>query len=134
MGPVRLGVGSQWLLDGRTFRVVRQLADGCFVAQDAFSGALDSLAQLADAVASVLFLLPGVLDESSFQRSRRLIQSDIKLLVECSASTIVELLGQQRLRRFRFSNCPLHPFQQLIEVLFLLGEFLLNLPAIICLT
>ena len=31
MGPVRLGVGSQWLLDGRTFRVVRQLADGRYV-------------------------------------------------------------------------------------------------------
>ena len=34
MGPVRLGVGSQWLLDGRTFRIVRQLADGHYVAQD----------------------------------------------------------------------------------------------------
>jgi len=27
MGPVRLGVGTQWLLDGRVWRVVRQLAE-----------------------------------------------------------------------------------------------------------
>ena len=34
MGPVRLGVGTQWLLDGRVWRVVRQLAPDRFVAQD----------------------------------------------------------------------------------------------------
>ena len=34
MGPVRLGVGTEWLLDGRTFRVVRQLAPDRFIAQD----------------------------------------------------------------------------------------------------
>ena len=35
MGPVRLAVGAQWLVDGRTWRVVRQLAPDRFVAQDA---------------------------------------------------------------------------------------------------
>ena len=34
MGPVRLGVGTEWLLDGRAWRVVRQLAPDRFVAQD----------------------------------------------------------------------------------------------------
>ena len=34
MGPVRLGVGTQWLLDGRGWRVARQLAPDRFVAQD----------------------------------------------------------------------------------------------------
>jgi hypothetical protein len=34
MGPVRLGVGTEWLLDGRAWRVVRQLAPARFVAQD----------------------------------------------------------------------------------------------------
>lgn len=34
MGPVRLGVGTEWLLGGRTFRVVRQLAPDRFIAQD----------------------------------------------------------------------------------------------------
>ena len=34
MGPVRLGVGTEWLLDGRAFRVVRQLAADRFIAQD----------------------------------------------------------------------------------------------------
>ena len=32
--PVRLGVGTEWLLDGRAWRVVRQLAPDRFVAQD----------------------------------------------------------------------------------------------------
>ena len=32
--PVRLGVGTEWLLDGRAWRVVRQLAPNRFVAQD----------------------------------------------------------------------------------------------------
>ena len=35
MGPVRLAVGTQWLVDGRVWRVVRQLAPDRFVAQDA---------------------------------------------------------------------------------------------------
>lgn len=34
MGPVRLGVGVQWLLDGRVWRVIRQLAPDRFIAQD----------------------------------------------------------------------------------------------------
>ncbi len=34
MGPVRLAVGTQWLVDGRTWQVVRQLAPDRFVAQD----------------------------------------------------------------------------------------------------
>ena len=34
MGPVRLGVGTQWLLDGRAWRVVRQLSPERFIAQD----------------------------------------------------------------------------------------------------
>jgi putative transposase len=34
MEPVRLGVGAEWLLDGRAFRVVRQLAADRFVARD----------------------------------------------------------------------------------------------------
>ena len=34
MGPVRLGVGTEWLLDGRAFRVVRQLTADRFIAQD----------------------------------------------------------------------------------------------------
>ena len=34
MGSVRLGVGTEWLLDGRAFRVVRQSAAGRFVARD----------------------------------------------------------------------------------------------------
>ena len=34
MGPVRLAVGTQWLCDGRVWRVVRQLAPDRFVAQD----------------------------------------------------------------------------------------------------
>ena len=35
MGPVRLGVGVEFLLDGRAYRVVRQLAHDRFVSQDA---------------------------------------------------------------------------------------------------
>ncbi len=35
MGPVRLGVGTQWLLDGRAWRVVRQLSSDRFIALDA---------------------------------------------------------------------------------------------------
>ena len=35
MGPVRLGVGTQWLLDGRAWRVVRQLSPDRFIALDA---------------------------------------------------------------------------------------------------
>ena len=35
MGPVRLGVGVEYLLDGRAYRVVRQLANDRFVSQDA---------------------------------------------------------------------------------------------------
>lgn len=34
MGSVRLGVGTQWLLEGRVWRVVRQLASDRFIAQD----------------------------------------------------------------------------------------------------
>ena len=34
MGPVRLGVGAEWLLDGRAWRVVRQLAADRFIAHD----------------------------------------------------------------------------------------------------
>ena len=34
MGSVRIGVGTEWLCDGRTYRVVRQLAPDRFVAQD----------------------------------------------------------------------------------------------------
>jgi len=34
MGPVRLAVGTQWLLDGRAWRIIRQLAPDRFVAQD----------------------------------------------------------------------------------------------------
>ncbi|MCA9114588.1 MAG: hypothetical protein KDA79_05840 [Planctomycetaceae bacterium] len=34
MGSVRLGVGTEWLLDGRAFRIVRQTAAGQFVARD----------------------------------------------------------------------------------------------------
>ncbi len=34
MGPVRIGVGTRWLLDGRVWRVVRQLAPDRFIAQD----------------------------------------------------------------------------------------------------
>lgn len=34
MGPVRLAVGTGWLLDGRVWRIVRQLAPDRFVAQD----------------------------------------------------------------------------------------------------
>jgi hypothetical protein len=34
MGKIRLGVGTEWLLDGRAWRVVRQLAPDRFVAQD----------------------------------------------------------------------------------------------------
>jgi hypothetical protein len=33
MGKLRLGVGTEWLLDGRAWRVVRQLAPDRFVAQ-----------------------------------------------------------------------------------------------------
>ena len=33
MGRIRLGVGTEWLLDGRAWRVVRQLAPDRFVAQ-----------------------------------------------------------------------------------------------------
>ena len=35
MGPVRLSVGVEFLLDGRAYRVVRQLANDRFVSQDA---------------------------------------------------------------------------------------------------
>ena len=35
MGPVRIGVGTEWLLDGRAWRVVRQLAADRYIAQDA---------------------------------------------------------------------------------------------------
>ena len=31
MGTIRLGVGTEWLLDGRAFRVVRQLGPDQFV-------------------------------------------------------------------------------------------------------
>ena len=34
MGPVRLGVGIEWLLDGRAWRVVRLLSQDRFIAQD----------------------------------------------------------------------------------------------------
>ena len=34
MGPVRIGVGTEWLLDGRAWRVVRQLAAARYIAQD----------------------------------------------------------------------------------------------------
>ena len=34
MGPVRIGVGTEWLLDGRAWRVVRQLAADRYIAQD----------------------------------------------------------------------------------------------------
>ena len=34
MGSVRLAVGTQWLLDGRVWRIIRQLAPDRFVAQD----------------------------------------------------------------------------------------------------
>ena len=34
MGSVRLGVGTEWLLDERMFRVVRQLGPDNFVAED----------------------------------------------------------------------------------------------------
>jgi predicted site-specific integrase-resolvase len=34
MGPVRIGVGTEWLLDGRAWRVVRQPAPDRYVAQD----------------------------------------------------------------------------------------------------
>jgi putative transposase len=35
MGSIRIGVGTEWLCDGRTYRVVRQLAPDRFIAQDA---------------------------------------------------------------------------------------------------
>jgi putative transposase len=35
MEPVRLGVGAEWLLDGRAFRVVRQSSPDAFIAEDA---------------------------------------------------------------------------------------------------
>ena len=35
MGSVRLSVGTEWLLDGRAFRVVRQPTPNCFIAKDA---------------------------------------------------------------------------------------------------
>jgi len=35
MEPVRLGVGTEWLLDGRAFRVVRQCSPDTFIAEDA---------------------------------------------------------------------------------------------------
>ena len=35
MEPVRLGVGTEWLLDGRAFRVVRQCSSDAFIAEDA---------------------------------------------------------------------------------------------------
>ena len=35
MGPVRLVVGTGWLLDGRVGRIIRQLAPDRLVAQDA---------------------------------------------------------------------------------------------------
>ena len=34
MGRIRLGVGTEWLLDGRAWRVVRQFAPDRFVVQD----------------------------------------------------------------------------------------------------
>ena len=34
MGTIRLGVGTEWLLDGRTFRIVRQLGPDQFVTLD----------------------------------------------------------------------------------------------------
>src|SRR6185295_19845285 len=34
MGPIRLGVGTEWLLDGRAFRIVRQLGPDRFAALD----------------------------------------------------------------------------------------------------
>ena len=34
MGSVRLGVGTEWLLDGRSFRIVRQLGPHEFIAED----------------------------------------------------------------------------------------------------
>ena len=34
MGSVRICVGTEWLSDGRTFRVVRQVAPDRFIAQD----------------------------------------------------------------------------------------------------
>ena len=34
MGRIRLGVGTEWLFDGRAWRVVRQLVPDHFVAQD----------------------------------------------------------------------------------------------------
>ena len=34
MGTIRLGVGTEWLLDGRAFRVVRQLGPDQFVTLD----------------------------------------------------------------------------------------------------
>ena len=34
MGPVRLAVGTAWLLDGRVWRIIRQLAPDRFIAQD----------------------------------------------------------------------------------------------------
>ena len=34
MGSIRLGVGTEWLLDGRSFRIVRQLSPHDFIAED----------------------------------------------------------------------------------------------------
>ncbi len=34
MGSIRLGVGTEWLLDGRSFRIVRQLGPHEFIAED----------------------------------------------------------------------------------------------------
>jgi len=34
MGSVRLGVGTQWLREGRPFRILRQLAAGRFLVRD----------------------------------------------------------------------------------------------------
>lgn len=34
MGSIRIGVGTEWLCDGRSYRVVRQLAPDRFIAQD----------------------------------------------------------------------------------------------------
>ena len=34
MGSIRLSVGTEWLLDGRAYRVIRQPAADRFVARD----------------------------------------------------------------------------------------------------
>jgi hypothetical protein len=75
MGPVRLGVGTQWLLDGRVWRVIRQLAPDRFIAQDVQFHVEQEFSQqeIHDhyAAGRLLFETDSAADTSKLQSSRK---------------------------------------------------------------